>query len=288
MVSKEDIASQWCGDVGGYGQAEVWDEAAAGYAAKPLPIFESDRFLQFLDAEGAIGSKNPRILDIGCGAGAYSIALAKHIGSGAEVFGCDISPKMIEAAQKRAADEGCDNVHFICGDFAKLSVEKLLKVDPGSFGGKDSHSFDLVFAHFTPALSCAEDLEKMMSLVKPGGWCFTAMHARRTDALLQRLRELVGLPPKTDRLDETLLQAFSYVWLSDKTPTVVHYPNEWTSTRTLEDAKRIYGHHLVATDLTPDQQAVVDEYLEHVTEGDEEGLVRERCTSTVVMMGWQM
>lgn len=285
MINKEDIAAQWRADVGGYGQAEVWDEAAAGFAAKPIPTLEDDPFLQFLLAEGAIAlesenesAKSLTVLDIGCGAGTYSIALAPYVGADGTIVGCDISPKMIEAAQQRAAAEGCDNVRFICGDFADLFAHKDL----------GANAFDLVFAHFTPALSDAAALEKMMSLVAPGGWFFSAMHTRRTDTLLQRLREAVDVPPKTDRQDQTLLNAFAYAWLSGKTPAVVHYPNEWTSTRTLEDAKRIYGGHLVSTDLSPDQRAVVDELLERAAEEDKDGLVREHCMSTVVMMGWQM
>ncbi|GIV95435.1 MAG: SAM-dependent methyltransferase [Herpetosiphonaceae bacterium] len=42
--------------------------------------------------------KGKRVLDAGCGSGAYSDWLVQH---GAEVVGCDISPKMVQIARQR-------------------------------------------------------------------------------------------------------------------------------------------------------------------------------------------
>lgn len=143
------------------------DEAAAGYAEKPLPTFEDDPFLAMMQAEGAL-TPDARVLDIGCGAGLYSIALAPHV---AEVVGCDFSEKMIEAARNRATAEGCTNAQFICGNFADLTFNE---------------PFDVVFAHFTPAINSATEFQKMVSLAR--SWCFMACPTRRRDFVLEEAR----------------------------------------------------------------------------------------------------
>ena len=76
--SLEELQERWSGSAGGFSHVEVWDEAAAGYAEKPLPTFEDDPFLAMMQAEGAL-TPDARVLDIGCGAGLYSIALAPHV-----------------------------------------------------------------------------------------------------------------------------------------------------------------------------------------------------------------
>lgn len=45
-----------------------------------------------------------RVLDIGCGAGATSIAIAHRVAPGGSVVGIDLSPQLIALARKRAAD----------------------------------------------------------------------------------------------------------------------------------------------------------------------------------------
>lgn len=86
-MDEQDIIRRWGTSKSGFSQVEVWDEAAAGYAEQPIPLFERDPFLQFMDAEVGLLAGNAAqmtVLDIGCGAGGYSIALAplRQTGSG--------------------------------------------------------------------------------------------------------------------------------------------------------------------------------------------------------------
>ncbi|NOY79036.1 MAG: class I SAM-dependent methyltransferase [Calditrichaeota bacterium] len=72
-----------------------FDEALFRYDEnEPMPA--SHRFFYSLFSE----IRNRRILDIGCGHGFTSVRLAKQ---GADVYGIDISPKMIELARRNAA-----------------------------------------------------------------------------------------------------------------------------------------------------------------------------------------
>jgi ubiquinone/menaquinone biosynthesis C-methylase UbiE len=81
-------------------------------------------------AEWRLFGPDRRVLDIGCGIGRISEALAPHVGA---ITGIDISPAMIAAARRRC--RGLANVAFRqCGgadlaDFADTSFDLVLAVD---------------------------------------------------------------------------------------------------------------------------------------------------------------
>ena len=56
------------------------------------------------------------VLDLGCGCGATSLAIARHVGPGGAVHGVDISDVMLAVARERAAAAGLQNVTFTEAD----------------------------------------------------------------------------------------------------------------------------------------------------------------------------
>lgn len=56
-------------------------------------------------------------IDVACGPGVISRAMASRVGS---VNGVDLTPAMIEEAERRARVEGIDNVSFALGDATAL------------------------------------------------------------------------------------------------------------------------------------------------------------------------
>ncbi|MEH3048114.1 class I SAM-dependent methyltransferase [Sphingomonas adhaesiva] len=56
------------------------------------------------------------ILDIGCGAGATTLAIARRLGPGARCTGIDISPALTAIARCRATAARLDHVEFVTGD----------------------------------------------------------------------------------------------------------------------------------------------------------------------------
>jgi SAM-dependent methyltransferase len=104
-----------------------------------------------------------RVLEVGCGTGGFSRALANR---GHKVTGLDLSPEMIRVARQRL--ETAHQVQFVCGDFLNDSV-----------GGDDL--FDCVVSIATlHHLDLKGAVRRMVGLVREGG--LLLIHDLRSDA----------------------------------------------------------------------------------------------------------
>ena len=56
------------------------------------------------------------VLDIGCGAGATTFAVARSLGAQGRCTGADISAPLIELARRKAVETGADNTEFLVAD----------------------------------------------------------------------------------------------------------------------------------------------------------------------------
>jgi 2-polyprenyl-6-hydroxyphenyl methylase/3-demethylubiquinone-9 3-methyltransferase len=113
--------------------------------------------------------QNPKILDVGCGGGILSEALAK---SGAQVVGSDLSQASLEVAKRHAEQQGLKI------EYLYESAENIAQKNPGSFD----------------AITCMEMLEHVpepakviaacAQALKPGGHAFFSTINRTPKALL--------------------------------------------------------------------------------------------------------
>src|SRR5438876_3751335 len=62
-------------------------------------------------------TKGLKVLDLGCGDGTTALPVAKL---GADVLGVDIAQNLVEAGNKRAAEQGLTNCKFQEGDASNL------------------------------------------------------------------------------------------------------------------------------------------------------------------------
>lgn len=84
---------------------------------------------------GQLGVKpGMTVCDMGCGNGFYSLQLAKMVGPKGRVLCVDIQPEMLRLLERRAVDQGIDNLVPILGAvhdprLPKASVDLILLVD---------------------------------------------------------------------------------------------------------------------------------------------------------------
>src|SRR4029079_13079493 len=127
-------------------------------------LWEKGDFTRIADAMRASGDAfvddlgdltGRAVLDLGCGDGPPAIPAARK---GANVLGVDIARNLVEAGNRRAAEEGLDNVRFVQGDARNLD-------------GIADDSFDLVVSMFG-AMFAPDPLDvakEMVRVTRPGG-----------------------------------------------------------------------------------------------------------------------
>ncbi|MBO5544139.1 MAG: class I SAM-dependent methyltransferase, partial [Oscillospiraceae bacterium] len=89
-------------------ETEAWDSEAEAYLFEEKNNFEDDPFLRFI-AEKTELTREMRTLDVGCGAGAYSVAMAQRVG---QADGVDLSPRMVELGNAWARDHAITNLRL--------------------------------------------------------------------------------------------------------------------------------------------------------------------------------
>lgn len=143
--------------------------------------------------QAAAPRSGERVLDIGCGCGSTSLALARAVGPQGRVLGIDISRPMLEAARRLAATEPELQLDFAEADASSATLP----------GGQDLlySRFGLMFFD-APAAA----LRHLCSALRPGGRCaFVCWRAPRDNpwamAPLVAARQALGVnPPPADPL----------------------------------------------------------------------------------------
>lgn len=133
-----------------------------------------------------------RVIDIGCGGGGTSIAIAQAVAPSGEVLGIDISPDLTNASTRRASDAGVGNVHFICADAASVQL-------PGA-------PFDRLFSRFG-SMFFAEPhkaFANLHSLLRPGARIDLAVWGPPRENLWMMemmgvVRRYIDIPPAVPR-----------------------------------------------------------------------------------------
>lgn len=88
-----------------------------------------------------------RVLDVGCGAGATTVEIARRVGQRGRVCGVDVSPPMLESARERAAFAGLDNIAYVLGDAQTYPFERTFDALYSRFGVMFFRDPAAAFAH---------------------------------------------------------------------------------------------------------------------------------------------
>ena len=123
-----------------WGKAEMTDVLCGShFEIAPQAFFQVNppqaERIYTLALDLAAPSANALVLDLYCGAGTISLALAKKAG---KVIGAEIVPEAVKNAGENARVNGIDNAEFFCGDAAEAAEElagrglcpEVIVVDP--------------------------------------------------------------------------------------------------------------------------------------------------------------
>lgn len=104
-------------------QAALWNgpSGRAWVDAQALLDRMFEPFETLLAAAAATSSAT-RVLDVGCGTGAVTLAIARRLGASTQCTGIDISARMIDAARARADRSGLP-ARFVCADVQTHAFE---------------------------------------------------------------------------------------------------------------------------------------------------------------------
>jgi SAM-dependent methyltransferase len=104
---------------GGITQTEYWNGEVGSRWARNQAVLDA-MFVPLTEAlfERVPPSGGASVLDIGCGAGATTLAVARRVGPGGRVTGADISAPLLAVARDRAASEapGAAPIRFVEAD----------------------------------------------------------------------------------------------------------------------------------------------------------------------------
>lgn len=126
-----------------------------------------------------------RVLDVGCGGGILSDAMARR---GADVLGVDLAGKALKVAQLHALEAGTPSV-----EYREVAAEVLAGEVPGQF---DVVTCMEMLEHVPQPASV---VQACATLAKPGGWVFFSTIHRNPKAFLYAIvgaEHLLRLLPK--------------------------------------------------------------------------------------------
>ncbi|MFD0738579.1 bifunctional 2-polyprenyl-6-hydroxyphenol methylase/3-demethylubiquinol 3-O-methyltransferase UbiG [Lysobacter koreensis] len=135
------LANRWWDPHGPQKALHALNPARLGYVAERTPL------------------RDARVLDVGCGAGLLSEALA---GAGAQVTALDLAPELIKIARLHRLETG------VSVDYRLQSVESLAQEMPGQF---DAVTCMEMLEHVPDPGSV---IEACATLLKPGGRLFVS------------------------------------------------------------------------------------------------------------------
>ncbi len=132
-----------------------------------------------------------RVLDLGCGGGATTLAIAEAVAPEGAAVGLDIAPMLVEAATRRAADAH-STARFVCADAATATL--------------DEPPFDRLFSRFG-SMFFAEPVAafaNIRAMLKPGARIDLAVWAHPRDnawmmEVMGVVRAHVEVPPAIPR-----------------------------------------------------------------------------------------
>jgi SAM-dependent methyltransferase len=170
------------GDMANRDQAAHWNDRAGRTWAELQPLLDRT-FAGFVPllTEPLEAGRTRSVLDVGCGAGALTLAAAERLGPSARCLGVDISAPLVAAAEARARDARATGVAFRTADAQTADFE------PSSFDAVLSRFGVMFFDNPSAAFA------NLRRATRPGGLLrFAAWRAPRENPFMTVAKRTVG------------------------------------------------------------------------------------------------
>lgn len=250
-------------------EVDLWNSQSEDPIYHRIPTSDDNEFLKLLEREHML-DKSYDVLDIGCGVGIYSIAIAKKVHS---VTGLDISTNMLQHGEKIIEKNKINNVDLELVDWNTIDLEQL--------GMKNR--FDLVFVHTSPAISSFDSFKKMIDASKR--YCAICVISRMTQPVLQRVYEIAGVEDNSRFLENSLVYMFDVLFQMGYEPKFHYEKLNYSLTQSYEGACLYYLSRVNMIKGASERKiACIKDYLKSIVK---DGLITEVIDPTLVTLYWE-
>ncbi len=242
------------------------DSSGRTYLEMQKTVFE---FLDFcgVEIEGA------DVLDLGCGPGNYTIALAQKA---AHVWALDPAEGMLDILKDRAVVAGVKNITYVPQAWEDIDLKKETWI------GK----FDLVFASMTPGIHNQDTLDKLIAASR--GYCYVSRFAgRRRNSLQEKLWPMLSQEPDPwSNPGMDIVYPLNLLYVMGYFPFLRFINSKWLHQEQVETTTEKLLNWLDGfLDVTEKMAANVREFV--VGEAVE-GVVREEGQANMGLMVWRV
>lgn len=262
----EEIRRQWVSAKDPQASAALWDSQADDPTYHRMP---SGAFIELLRRE-KMAQPEFDTLDLGCGVGIYSIALAESVHS---ATGIDISSKMLAHGQTLIADKGLKNVKLVQADWDTVDLDEE----------NIREKYDLVFAHTSPAVSDAASLEKMIAASRR--FCAVCNPLRMDEPVLEKVREIAEIEDPTEYCGNSIIYLLDMLLQLGYRPRIDYENQLWPMHQSFDDACVYYmGRVCRGAQLPSEKSERIMAYLKSL---EKDGMIDDIIHATLATVYWE-
>lgn len=242
----------------------MWDDRAREldiFARKDKDLPAMDFLSQYMDLKGK------KVLDIGFGSGKYLVPFKR---AGAEVYGVELSGKMVENAIGFTKEKEPGDYHLYKGPWEEVDLKER---------GWENY-FDLVFVSKSPVMNGTKNLEKIIKASKDKVFLIT--HITRDDSVDLEIKKLLQWKEEKSEKPGILYYIFNLLYLKGILPDIkmVESKRKYWDDSSLMIKK--YIHRYRNKGISQDQIQAIQRRLEDLSEGDKMALSHSSLSAYIL------
>lgn len=240
----------------------MWDDRARElkiYAKedKELPVF--DFLKEYMDLKGK------RVLDVGFGSGKYLVPFKR---AGADVYGVELSGKMVENAKAFIEEEEPGEYHLYKGPWEEVDLKER---------GWENY-FDLVFVSKSPVMNGTANFEKLLKASRDKVFLIT--HITKEDSVDQEIKKLIHWEEKS-KGPGVLYYIYNLLYLKGIFPDVKMVESERRNIDKASIMIQKYIHRYKNKGVSEEELSLIREKLEELSSGDEMALSHKSVSAYI-------